>query len=428
MKIGLISLGCPKNQVDLERFAGALPKRAQLTDRIEDADLVVINSCGFISEASLETVETLLDARARVKQGAKIALTGCFTERYKDHNLAEELKEANFFAGVNEFDKLLDYIRFLDDEAVKDGGEVRRILLNPSSYAYLKISDGCNNRCTYCTIPAIRGNLRSFDKFRLLSETAALADDGVKEIIIIAQDITKYGLDTGDTEGLPALLDELAGTFKNLYFRLLYLNPDGVTDRLIDTVIRNDNIIRYFDIPLQHASDRMLKRMGRHYNSAQAKGVIRALRSAIPDVFIRTTFIVGFPGESEDDFKAAADFLTEYKPDYAGFFLYSPEEGTPAYGFPERTLKKIARPRLKKLQSIQKNNTLNRLRKLKEITVFADKRNADFDFILEGHAVFQTPEIDGMTYIIGGTADRGAGAYKARIKKIAYPDIYAELI
>jgi ribosomal protein S12 methylthiotransferase len=427
MKIGLISLGCPKNQVDLEWFAGALPKRAQLTDRIEDADLVVINSCGFISEASLETVETLLDARSRVKQGAKIALTGCFTERYKDNNLAEELAEADFFAGVNEFDKLLDYIRSLDDEAVR-GGEVRRILLNPSSYAYLKISDGCDNRCTYCTIPAIRGNLRSFDKLRLLSETAALADNGVKEIIIIAQDITKYGRDIGDTEGLSALLDELAGTFKNMYFRLLYLNPDGITDRLVDTVIRNDNIIRYFDIPLQHASDRILKRMGRHYNAARAKDVIKALRSAIPDVFIRTTFIVGFPGESEDDFKAAADFLTEYKPDYAGFFLYSPEEGTPAYGFSERILKKIARPRLKKLQSIQKNNTLNRLRKLKEITVFADKRNADFDFILEGHAVFQTPEIDGMTYIIGGTADRGAGAYKARIKKIAYPDIYAELI
>jgi ribosomal protein S12 methylthiotransferase len=168
--------------------------------------------------------------------------------------------------------------------------------------------------------------------------------------------------------------------------------------------------------------------MGRRYDAARAKNVMETLRGELPEVFIRTTFIVGFPGESEEDFNETANFLTEYKPDYAGFFLYSPEEGAPANSFPEKILMKVARPRLKKLQSIQKNNTLSRFRTLKEITIFVDKRNADFDFILEGHAIFQTPDIDGLTYIIGGRADRGVGDYRAKIKKIAYPDIYVELI
>ncbi|MDR2400679.1 MAG: 30S ribosomal protein S12 methylthiotransferase RimO [Deferribacteraceae bacterium] len=429
MKIGLISLGCPKNQVDLEHFAGSLPKQAELTVSLEEADLVIINSCGFITEATVETLQTLFETRRTVKNGAKIALVGCLAERYKNEDLSDIVKEADFIAGVDEFDKLFDYMRSIDKRFCKTSrimGE--RFLLNPLSYAYLKISEGCGNRCTYCTIPAIRGSHRSFGRKTLLKETYSLAEKGVKEIILIAQDITKYGRDNNSAYFLPDLLEELASSFSQIYFRILYLNPDGISDELIKTVQRCDNIIKYFDIPIQHASDAILRRMGRHYTVSDVKEVLDKIRAAIPDVFIRSTFITGFPGESEDDFNQLADFLSEYKPDYAGFFIYSPEEGTPACKFSGKILKKTARARLKKLQTIQKNNTLNRLRKLRDIHILVDKLNADFDFILDAHALFQTPEIDGITYVLKGRAANGEGVYRARVKRVVYPDIYVELI
>ncbi|MDR2104585.1 MAG: 30S ribosomal protein S12 methylthiotransferase RimO [Deferribacteraceae bacterium] len=429
MKLALISLGCPKNQVDLEHFAGSLSEQITLTPYLDEADIVVINSCGFIREAVEETLTTLSITRESVKSGVKIALMGCLPERYRA-SLPESVYKADFIAGVNEFDKLCDYIRSLDKELFIKADTAERCILNPPTYAYLKISEGCSNRCTYCTIPQIRGDHRSFEREALLEEARSLAEKGVKEIILIAQDITKYGRDRYDGYYLPELLDELAAAFSSIYFRLLYLNPDGISDELIKVVQKHENIIRYFDIPLQHVSDNILRQMGRHYNIDEAKNVLDKIRSALPDAFIRSTFIVGFPGEAEDDFKLLIDFLKEYKPDYAGFFIYSSEIGTPAQKFPKKVAKKRAIERLKKLQTVQKNNTLTRLKKLKgeEISIFVDQPNKEHNFVLESHALFQTPEIDGITYVIKGRADRGVGLYKAKIKRVIYPDIFVELI
>ncbi|MDR0454639.1 MAG: 30S ribosomal protein S12 methylthiotransferase RimO [Deferribacteraceae bacterium] len=434
LKVGFVSLGCAKNQVDLERIAGSLSSESFLfTANPAVCDLMIINTCGFIRPAVEEAIEAILSMRSLIPSYAKLIVLGCMTERYKvelSEQNAALLPEIDFWAGVNEREKILDYILSLAANLKKGHEKNGRFLFNTPYYAYLKISDGCDNHCSYCTIPLIRGRLRSVSADELLSEAKQLVLSGAKEIILISQDSTKYGYDKSGCRHLPELLNNLALSYPDTYFRIMYLNPDGVTPELIAAVKKLPNVLRYFDIPVQHASDRILKRMNRRSDRAVIEKCFSMIRKELPDAFIRTTVIVGFPGETEEDFEELKTFLVEMKPDYAGFFAYSPEDGTPAVLMPDRTPDRTVRNRLKILQSLQKKNTMRRLKEMKknEIICFAEKPNEDFGFILEGRAFFQAPEVDGMLYVTDGEAAFGHGPYRAKITKIAYPDIYVKLM
>jgi len=437
IKTGFVSLGCAKNQVDLERLAGSLSgKSFVFTTDPSACDLLIINTCGFIRQAVDEAIETIISMRAQIPTYAKLIVFGCMVERYKKELLAHNdgsgllLPEIDFFAGVNEREKLLDYIASLAANLEIARKTSNRFLFNPPYYAYLKISEGCDNRCSYCAIPQIRGGLRSVPLNELLTEAKQLACGDVKEIIIISQDSTKYGYDLDGCHNLSELLHNLAKSLPNVYFRIMYLNPDGITSELLAVVKRFPNILRYFDIPVQHASDKILKKMNRHSDRVVIKRCFSMIRRALPDAFIRTTIIVGFPGENEKDFNELENFLKKAKPDYAGFFIYSQEDGTSAASMPEQVPVRIAKYRLKALQLLQKKNTMLRLKEMKkeEIICFAEKPNNDFSFILEGRAFFQAPDVDGQLYVIDGEAVSGYGPYRAKITKIAYPDIYVKLM
>jgi ribosomal protein S12 methylthiotransferase len=263
-----------------------------------------------------------------------------------------------------------------------------------------------------------------------LAEAKILSENGAKELIIISQDSTKYGSDRQDGVNLAKLVKMLADSLPDVYFRIMYLNPDGVTEELINTISGLENVLRYFDIPIQHASDKILRAMNRHYTKSDIERVFSMIRGKLPEAIIRTTVIVGFPDETEADFEEVSNFLTNYKPDFAGFFAYSPEDGTAAADLPHRPEAKSVKKRVKTLQSIQKKNTVNRLKSMSkgEIFCFIERANDDFDFILEGRAFFQSPEIDGALYVTDGEATDGYGPYRAKITKIAYPDVYVTLL
>ncbi len=426
--IGFVSLGCPKNQADLELLAGTLEGRFNFVSDPSQCDLMIINTCGFIEEAVREAIDTILSMRGQMPEHAKLVVFGCMSERYKG-DLAKELPEIDFFAGVGSQKEVSEYINsvFPDGRLHYDG--TKRYLFNAPYYAYLKISEGCSNRCTYCTIPSIRGGHRSFRVDDIMADARRLVDGGAKELIIISQDSTKYGTDLDGNIRLHNLAEMLAESFPSTYIRLMYLNPDGVTPELIDTVKKYKNIVKYFEIPVQHASERMLKRMNRHSTADGIQQLYRTIRREVPEAVIRTTLIVGFPGETEEDFQAAARFIEEAKPDFAGFFSYSPEDGTPAAAFSEQVDAKTVAKRIKTLQKLQKKNTSDRMKAMKqnEIICFAERPNDDFEFIVEGRALFQAPDVDGKLYVIDGEASDGYGPYRAKIKKIAYPDIYVEI-
>jgi ribosomal protein S12 methylthiotransferase len=424
VKIGFVSLGCPKNQVELEKLAGKLKGGLEFTDKPAECDVMLVNTCGFIKDAIIESVETILSMRREMPIGAKLIVMGCMAERYKNE-INRELPEADLYVGDNETEKILEYIERLADLKLVRSND--RYLLNSSAYAYLKIAEGCDNRCTYCTIPDILGKRRAFKAEAIVSEAESLVLSGVRELIVVSQDNTKYQSEGLDFAGL---MEMLASKFENTYFRLMYLNPDGVNSRLLEIVKTHKNILPYFDIPVQHLSDKVLRSMNRRYCSKDVYNLFDMVKSYLPDVFIRTTLIIGFPGERDDDHKENVEFLKHAKPDYAGFFEYSPESGTPAAGFRDTIDKKTAVKRILELQKIQKRNTVNRLKAAKnsEILCFVECASKEYDFILEGHAAFQAPEIDGTAYITAAQPVEGHGPFRARLKKILYPDIYAELI
>ncbi len=432
MKVAFISLGCSKNQTDLEYLIGDMvAEDFSIVTDVRKADAVIINTCGFLQSAVSEAIENILEVAQRKKSKAKLIVSGCMVERYMDE-VAKELPEVDFWTGVGRLREIIEYLKKgkVEKKSLEKSfyGE-NRVLVNPNYYAYLKISEGCNNRCSYCTIPSIRGSLISRPKEEIIKEAKSLLEKGVKELILISQDTTKYGIDLGKPQLIELIKDlvKLNGDFK---IRLLYLNPDGVSDELIDFVAGEEKIIKYFEIPVQHIDDDILKKMNRRSDSAKIKHVFEYIRKKVPDAFIRTTFIVGFPGEGEDEYRKLSDFVIEYKPDFAGFFPYSREEGTKAYNYTDIVPKRVVRKRISELQKLQKKNTMTRLKSLKKkvISIFVEQASEENPFLLEGRAEFQSPEIDGKAYILGGVADKGYGPYKAKIKRVIYPDIYCEIL
>lgn len=339
-KIGMISLGCNKNQIDAEIMLAKLAEQGfEITDEVDGADAVIVNTCGFIEDAKKEAIENILDMAELKKEGVigKIIVTGCLAERYREEILSE-FPEVDAVVGLGSNKDIAEICdRVLAGVPVVSFGEKtclpldsERMLTTPNYYAYLKIAEGCSNHCTYCAIPKIRGEFRSRQPESILKEAMELAKQGVKELVVIAQDTSRYGEDLYGKSALPALLTSLSKIEGIEWIRVLYCYPERISDELISVVKNNDKIVKYFDIPLQHADAQVLKRMNRKGDYDSLLSLIRKIRSEIPEVVLRTTLITGFPGETEENFETLSRFVNEAKFDRLGCFAYSAEEGTPA--------------------------------------------------------------------------------------------------
>jgi len=340
-KIGFISLGCPKNQVDSELMIKKLSDAGyNMIDTPFGADIVIINTCGFIEAAKQEAIDNILEMGQYKEDGevGKIIVIGCMAERYKDEIL-KEMPEVDAVAGLGINENIVEFVNSVVNDGKKSEYPVKtslplsgeRILTTPSHWAYLKISDGCSNCCSFCAIPLIRGPFRSRKIEDIVSEAKNLAENGVRELIVIAQDTTRYGLDIYGELKLPALLSELSKIEKLHWIRLLYCYPDRITDELLTVMRDNDKILNYIDLPLQHASGRLLKSMNRTGDRQSLTALIEKIRSYMPNCVLRTTFITGFPGETDGDFDELSEFIDDIRFERLGCFAFSPEEGTKAF-------------------------------------------------------------------------------------------------
>lgn len=407
-KVGMISLGCPKNQVDAEHMLAMMDAEGwEIVDYVDGCDVVIVNTCGFIDDAKKEAIENILDMVELKKEGviSKIIVTGCLAQRYKDE-IVKEIPEVDAVVGIGANGDIIKTV-----EEVMSGVDTiekyppqcelplegQRILTTPQYWAYLKIGEGCSNRCTYCTIPSIRGNMRSRSMENVIDEAKQLAELGVKELILIAQDTTSYGLDLYGELKLPELLNELCKINSIEWIRLLYCYPDRITDELIETMKNQEKIVNYIDLPLQHADDKILKAMNRRGDQALIRSVISKLRSEIPNVVIRTTFIVGFPGEGEEEFETLAEFVNEIEFDRLGVFTFSPQEGTPAYDMDNQVEDDVKTRRgeviMQDQYSIMEEKNNEKIGKTYKVVV------EDYDGYSDsytGRTYMDAPEIDGL--------------------------------
>ena len=342
-KIGMVSLGCPKNQVDAERMLSELKAAGfEITNEEEKADVIIVNTCGFIESAKTESIENIIEVAAYKEEGnlKVLVVTGCLAERYKEQ-IISEIPEVDCVVGIGSNRDIVSLINeALNGKSVLKFSEKinlpltgDRILTTPFYSAYLKVAEGCNNRCSYCAIPDIRGNFRSVPMEECVSEAEKLAKNGVKELVVVAQDTTNYGADIYGKPSLAKLLKELCKVDGIRWIRTLYTYPDKITDELLELIASEPKLVPYLDIPIQHASDKILKKMNRRGNSAEIEALIAKIREKIPGVTLRTSLITGFPGETEEDFTLLAEFVNRVKFDRLGCFAYSAEEDTPAAGF-----------------------------------------------------------------------------------------------
>ena len=373
-KVGMVSLGCDKNRVDSELILGSINKFYEITNNPKEAEIIIINTCGFIESAKQESIDTILEM-AEYKNTHKckmIIATGCLTQRYGDE-LLELIPEIDILMGVNDYMKLhkliVDFIKTeqrVSSTTYKDEGvnEGERILTTNSHTAYLRIAEGCNNFCTYCIIPKIRGKFRSRSKESILAEATSLVNQGVKEIILIAQDLTNYGEDLYGKNELHVLINEISNIKGLEWIRLLYCYPEEITDELIEVIANNPKVMKYLDLPIQHISNNILKMMARKTNKETIIGKIDLLREKVPGITLRTSLIVGFPGETEEDFNELCRFLKNYKLDNVGVFTYSQEEGTAAAKLPNQVDEDVKIKRKEKLMNIQRGivKDLNKLK------------------------------------------------------------------
>ncbi len=350
-KIGMISLGCCKNQIDAEIMLASLAESGfEILDDVDGADAVIINTCGFIEDAKKEAIENILDMVELQKEGVigRIIVTGCLAERYREEML-KEIPEIDAVVGLGSNNDIVEIVRkAISGETVERFGDKtclpidsERMLTTPPYYAYIKIAEGCSNNCTYCAIPKIRGPFRSRTPESILKEAKQLADSGVKELIVVAQDTSRYGEDLFGKSALPALLTALNKIEGLEWIRVLYCYPERITDELIEAFKNNEKVVKYIDIPIQHADAEILKKMNRKGDKQSLLALINKLRRAIPDIVIRTTLITGFPGEGESEFETLSGFVNEAQFDRLGCFAYSAEEGTPAALLPDQVDEQI---------------------------------------------------------------------------------------
>lgn len=435
-----LSLGCPKNLVDTEIMLGDLTARGwEVTDKPESATLLLVNTCAFIRPASREAVENILDL-ARLKEAdpeKRLVVTGCLVQRYGP-DLPELLPEVDLFLGVNDFPHLgsilekevppPDRLR-LGSPWYDYAGLQRRFPATPRHLAYLKVAEGCGHHCTFCTIPKIRGPYRSRPLAVLLEEAMNLAASGVKELILVAQDTTAYGIEWGRGPQLAALLKELVRLPGFSWIRFLYGHPTGVTPELLEVMAANPDICPYLDLPIQHAHDAVLRRMGRRYTREDLGKTFRLIREVLPRAALRTTVLVGFPGETEEEFDSLLEFVKEVGFDHLGVFLYEPEEGTPAARLPGRVPRRTARARARRLKALQARIVREKLRSLVGTVqpVLVEGVSQESEYLLTGRLITQAPEIDGRVYITAGVGRVGE-IQPVRLTRALPYDLVGEII
>ncbi|MBQ7339016.1 MAG: 30S ribosomal protein S12 methylthiotransferase RimO [Clostridia bacterium] len=440
MKVGFVSLGCSKNQLDTEvMLHEVLQAGYEITPEETEADVVIINTCAFIESAKKEAIDNILDIAWLKKHGhlKAIIVTGCLAERYRDEVL-RELPEVDAVLGVGSIHNIVEaietvmrgkgkkrekYTSFEDKDCVRLGGD--RVLTTPEYAAYIKIAEGCDNRCAYCAIPSIRGKFRSRPMEDIIKEAKNLDSLGVRELTVVAQDITRYGLDLYGKYSLSELLHRITEETQIPWIRLLYCYPDKVTDELIAEIRDNDRILKYIDLPLQHISDHMLRAMNRHGDSAMIREVVAKLRREIPGIVIRTTFIVGFPGETQEDFEELCEFVKETRFEHMGVFTYSPEEGTPAATFEGQIDEQIKQDRMDILMKMQMhiNEQQNEEKVGSTVRVLCE----DYDPVSEAHfgrSAADAPEIDGKVYFRSDARIAPGSFLDVKVREVVDYDLY----
>ncbi len=407
-KVLIVSLGCSKNLVDSEIMTGELIKNGfEITGDAESADVIVVNTCAFIDEAKSEAIDTILEMNTYRDRGhlKKLIVTGCMAERYKDEIL-RELPEVDAIVGVSRFDEIASVIKdegdtFLGNENAAYPEQAKREISTPFYTAYLKIAEGCDNNCTYCAIPKIRGKFRSRKIEDIVSEAKKLAEDGVLELNVIAQDTAYYGTDLYGEPRLAQLLEKLCKIDGIEWIRVLYMYPERIDEKLLKVFVENKKLARYFDIPIQHINDEILKKMGRRTCRKEILEKIELIRKVLPDAVLRTSLIAGFPGETERQHEELCEFIKEVKFDRLGVFAYSREEGTPAYRLPnqiDEETKILRRDRLMEIQNgISKELCKRFIGKI--LPVLAEEM---IDGVMCGRSIYDAPEVDGNVYFEGG--------------------------
>ena len=418
-KVGFVSLGCPKNLVDSEVMLGTLAGQGySITPHKEDADIIVVNTCGFIDSAKKESIDTILEMAELKTQGncKKLVVAGCLAERYRAE-IQKEIPEIDFIFGPDELGRVLEAVQLDSSAAVPDVSidalytskevpTIPRILTTPSYMAYLKISEGCDHVCSFCAIPGFRGRFRSRSVPDLVAESRRLAEQGVRELVIVSQDTMAYGRDIGLSDGITTLLRELVRIDGLQWVRFLYCYPNMVSDDLVRLVAEEDRLCKYFDIPYQHASRNVLDRMRRGGNRSMFERQIDAIRRLMPGAGLRTSFIVGFPGETEGDFDEVLTFVNNVQFDNVGVFLYSDEEGTGAFDLDSKVLRRVAARRRNQLMKQQAKLSTKKLRSMigRTVEVLLEGRSDESDLLLQGRMETQAPEIDGHV-LINDTGD-----------------------
>ena len=436
--IGVVSLGCDKNRVDTETMLTYLNQAGfRFTSDPKEANVIIINTCAFIAKARKEAVDTIDEMLEYKKKGKceKIIVTGCMPQKYLPE-LKKEFKTVDCFLGFDDYPNIAQIVSDLYDK----GGQIvrcgdastiacveNRMITTPNHYAYLKIADGCENYCTFCTIPFIRGRFRSKPIDEVVREAKSLVNGGATELILVAQDVTKYGTDLFGKPALVDLIKKLSKIKDLRWIRLLYCYPELVTDELLNEVVTNDKVCKYLDIPFQHVSDNVLKMMNRHINHEKTIALVEKIRALPVHIAIRTTFMVGFPGETDKDFAELVDFVKRYRLDQVGFFAYSKEEGTVAAKMPNQVDEKTKNKRLlaimKEAEKVQKAN----LRAMVGKTVDVVYEDIDYDReLFVGRSQYQAPEIDNLIYFKSKDFVDVGGMYPVKITRVMGCDLKGE--
>ena len=442
MKVGFISLGCNKNLVDTEKTIALFKNHGyEIVNAAQKADVIVINTCGFIESAKEEAINTILEMAEYKKKNCKYLIAmGCLVERYKAE-LEKTIPEVDLYIKYSEYDNLWQKIeRLLNNQEYKNDENlissekpfdklIDRVITTGEHYAYLKIADGCSNYCTYCAIPGIRGPLKSRTIESILEEAHNLVEKGYKEIILTAQDTTKYGMDNYGKPMLSELMKKLCKIPEIKWIRFLYAYPETITDELIDTIKEYPQICPYFDIPIQHISDTVLKRMNRHSNGESIRCLITKLRKELPNVILRTTVMVGFPGETKEEFQELYDFLQEAKFDKLGAFMYSKEEGTPAAKMANQIHGQTKKSRYNKImklqQEISRKNLEAKVGKSYLIIIEGATKNTKY---YVGRSYMDTPEIDGVIYIRNTKQLQNGEFVNCKITAVKDYDLVGEIV
>ena len=440
MKLLCISLGCDKNLVDTEMMLGLLNRDGYtFTDDEYEADVIVINTCCFIGDAKEESVNTILEMAQRKIDGNCKALivTGCLAQRYKQE-IIDEIPEVDGILGTSTYDEISNVLKkalggegsvsCFNDLDLLPQTETDRILTTGGHYAFLKIAEGCDKHCTYCIIPTLRGNYRSVPMENLIKEAEKLADKGVKELILVAQETTLYGVDLYGKKSLPDLLKKLCRISGIQWIRIQYCYPEEITDELIAVMKEESKICRYLDMPIQHASDRILKRMGRRTSKEQLKDIINKLRSEIPDIALRTTLISGFPGETEEDHEELMEFVDEMEFERLGVFAYSAEEDTPAAEFSDQVPQEIKEDRRDAIMELQQEISLDLSQSMvgKTLEVMIERKVADENAYV-ARTYMDGPGVDGMIFVQTGEELMSGDFAKIRVTGAMEYDLIGEL-